>query len=72
MNDYQAPTLTDRQSLHGTLGGIRSYSENGIYDGSSDAEIKHGVQPVTGYEAPAINDQRDLDGHLQEWIKSLR
>ncbi len=57
--NYQAPTITGRQELQGSLADSEFF-------GGSDAAIKHGVEPVqSAYEAPAISAQREIDGSMQ-------
>lgn len=60
--DYSAPLITDQRGLQASMmPGLGSLK----FEGDSDAEIKHGARPVTGYEAPEITDQRALDGQLR-------
>ena len=59
--NYEAPTISGQQDLQGALVDMDSY-----FDGSSDADIKHNIEPVQStYQAPEISAQRDLDGSLQ-------
>ena len=57
--NYVAPRITERRDLAGTM--MPTYVSE---DGSSDAQIKHSVRPVTGYQAPQITQERQLDGRL--------
>lgn len=58
--EYSAPLITEHRSLQAAMmPGLGSIVPE------SDAAIKHGVQAVPAYQAPAINEQRDLDGRLQ-------
>ena len=57
MTHYEAPVIKARDNLRVLLDGI-SRSD------FSDAEIKHGIEPVTSYEAPAIVEQAPLNGSL--------
>ena len=59
MNHYEAPAITARRELQGSLNGSWSGSND------SDAEIKHGVRPVDQYVAPQITEERDLSGSTQ-------
>lgn len=57
--DYSAPRISDHRDLHAAMmPGLASI------DPRSDADIKHGVHPLNDYQAPAITEQRALDGHL--------
>ncbi len=55
---YQAPQITGERQLSASL------AEASNFQGGSDAEIKHGIQPVNGYETPKITERRDLTGNL--------
>ena len=60
MTEYSPPEIIGQRALAGSL------SENNSPFGASDAEIKHGVQPVrrADYEAPEITSERRLEGRL--------
>ena len=58
MTHYEAPAITGRRAIEGRLEDGRSYRPE------SDAEIKHGIEAVTGYEAPTITEQAPLTGSL--------
>lgn len=59
---YQQPQITGERRLESQL---RPGSETKII---SDAEIKHGVAPIHGYEAPTISTSSSLDGALGVFI----
>lgn len=56
---YEQPRIAQQHDLSGRL------QFKSQFELDSDAEIKHGVEPVEGYRAPEITEQRDLDGRLQ-------
>ncbi len=60
MNSYEAPSITARRELQGSLNGIRSELD-------SDAQIKHNIEPVTSYEAPSIIETTPLGGSLGQF-----
>ncbi len=63
MNHYEAPAITARRSIEGQLGvDGRSHSTE------SDAEIKHGIEPVGSYEAPTITETTPLSGSLEVYV----
>ncbi len=57
---YEAPQIIQRRELTGRL-----TEPSGNHQGGSDAQIKHGIQPVSSYETPQITDERDLSGSTQ-------
>ena len=56
---YAAPRITATDTLSGKLGIFASKS-----DVVSDAEVKHGIQPLEQYEAPAVTGRTELNGEL--------
>ena len=64
MTTYNAPMITDQRSLNGRLNDCCSKLP-------SDADIKHHVEPVTGYEAPTISAQQDLQGELIVYVSDV-
>ena len=65
MTNYEAPAITANQSMDGRLFEVKSHL------GGSDAEIKHGIEEVTSYEAPAIVEQAPLNGSLTVIYRSI-
>ena len=59
MTTYEAPRIEGERVLHGSL--------NDFSNLESDAEIKHGVQPVGDYEAPTITARAELQGSLDQF-----
>ena len=61
MSQYEAPQISSRQTLTGSLDPLKS-----VQKGFSDAHVKHGVTPLetVAYQAPRIVGKRELDAKL--------